>query len=133
MLQEINWLAVVVAGLAFFMLGAVWYSALFGKAWARFADIDWENPGGNTAAIFGTTLVLEILASAVLAHLVQLSGHDGWKIGLHLGLMVGLGIVLPVIAINNLFQRKPLGLIAIDAGHMALGLAIAGTIVAAWR
>ena len=133
MFHDINWLAVVVAGLAFFILGAIWYSALFGKAWARFADIDWENPGGNMPAIFGSTLVLEILAAAVLASLVNLTGHEGWQVGLHLGLMIGIGIVFPVIAINNLYQRKPLGLIAIDARHMALGLAIAGTIVAAWR
>src|SRR6476661_11169550 len=30
---DMNWLAVVCAGLAYWLLGAVWYSALFSKAW----------------------------------------------------------------------------------------------------
>ncbi|MEM1245889.1 MAG: DUF1761 domain-containing protein [Acidobacteriota bacterium] len=133
MLHDLNWLAVLVAGVAFFMVGSVWYSALFGKPWQRLVGIDPETAGGNLAAIFGTTLVLEILASGALAHLVQLSGYEGWKAGLHVGLIVGLCCVAPAIAINNLFQRRPFALTAIDGGHMAVGLAVAGTIVGAWR
>ncbi len=133
MFEGINWLAVLVSGLAFFALGAVWYSALFGRKWAEFADIDWENPGGNMGLIFGSTLVLELVASAAIASLIQLIGREGWQAGLHVGLVVGIGVVLPVVSINYLYQRKPYGLIAIDAGHMILGLAIVGTILGAWR
>lgn len=133
MLHDLNWLAIVVAGVAFFFVGAVWYSALFGKAWQGLVGIDPETAGGNVAAIFGTTLLLEVLAAAALASLVQLSGHEGWQAGLHVGLVVGLCCVVPAIAINNLFQRRPLALTAIDGGHMAVGLALAGVIVGAWR
>ena len=35
-LQHINWLAVLVAGLAYFFLGALWYTALFGKKWQSY-------------------------------------------------------------------------------------------------
>ena len=35
-LQQINWLAVLVAGLAYFFLGALWYSVLFGKKWQSY-------------------------------------------------------------------------------------------------
>ena len=35
-MPEINWIAVVVAAVACFLLGGLWYSkALFGKAWQR--------------------------------------------------------------------------------------------------
>ena len=30
---HIHWLAVIVAGVGAFMVGGVWYSALFGKVW----------------------------------------------------------------------------------------------------
>jgi len=30
---DMNWLAIVCAGLAYWLLGAVWYSALFSKVW----------------------------------------------------------------------------------------------------
>ena len=32
-LGEINYLAVLAAGLATFMLGGLWYTALFGRLW----------------------------------------------------------------------------------------------------
>lgn len=32
-LSELNYLAVFAAGVANFVLGGVWFSALFGKAW----------------------------------------------------------------------------------------------------
>ena len=43
--SNINWLAVLVATIAYFMLGAVWYSkALFGAKWASPVGIDMNNP-----------------------------------------------------------------------------------------
>ncbi len=35
---DMNWLAIVCAGLAYWLLGAVWYSALFSKAWRSAAE-----------------------------------------------------------------------------------------------
>lgn len=133
MFHDVNWLAVLVSGIAWFVLGSVWYTVLFGKAWARLVGIDTENPGGNMALIFGATLVLEVLASTLLAGLLHLAGIETLAGGLHLGALIGVGIVLPVVAINNLYQRKSPALTAIDAGHMTVGLAIAGMILGAWR
>ena len=33
--SEINWLAVAVAGLIAFLVGGVWYTALFGQLWIK--------------------------------------------------------------------------------------------------
>lgn len=133
MFHDVNWLAVLVAGIAWFVLGALWYTVMFGKAWARLTGADPDNPGGNMALIFGLTLVFEVIASALLAGLLHISGTETAGGGLHLGALVGLGIALPVVAINNLYQRKSPALTAIDAGHMTVGLMIAGAILGAWR
>jgi hypothetical protein len=34
-LAPVNWLAVIVAALATFFLGGLWYQALFGRLWVR--------------------------------------------------------------------------------------------------
>ncbi len=133
MFHEVNWLAVLVAGIAWFLVGAVWYTALFGKAWSRLTGIDGKNPGGNIGLIYGATLLLEIVASAFLAGLMHISGAESLGSGLHLGAFIGLGIVTPVVAINTLFQRKSVALTGIDAGHMVVGLMVAGAILGAWR
>ena len=132
MLHGINALAVLVAGLAFFVLGAIWYT-LLGKVWAKEAGVDWENPGGNVPLIFGLTFVCEVLAAAVIASLLHTSGMAGTLAGVHFGLLTGIGISCSLLAVNYLFQRRSLKLYLIDAGHIVLGLAIVGAIVGAWR
>lgn len=38
---NLNWLAIALATVAYFMLGALWYSGLlFGKKWAALVGID---------------------------------------------------------------------------------------------
>ena len=42
--SDINWLAVIVGGLAYFILGAIWYSFIFRDAWIRATRIDVNDP-----------------------------------------------------------------------------------------
>ena len=132
MLDEIQWLAVVLAGFAFFLFGALWYGVLFSKSWGRLARVDPEETGGM-ALTFGATLVLEVIMALVVAIFMQLHEMSGWQWGVHVGLLVGLGLVTPAVVINYLYQRKPAGLMAIDAAHLTLGLVIVGAIVGAWH
>ena len=57
-MPEINWIAVVVATLSSFALGALWYSpALFGKAWQREVGLtDEQVASGNKLRAFFVTL-----------------------------------------------------------------------------
>mgnify|MGYP000377311663 CR=1 FL=1 len=41
-MAEINWLAVLLGALAFFLVGAIWYGVLFAKAWQRAAGLSDE-------------------------------------------------------------------------------------------
>ena len=70
-LADLNWLAVVVSAVAFYALGALWYSVLFGKAWAAELGIDTENPPEvNMVPTMGGTFVLALVAAIVDG------GHD---------------------------------------------------------
>jgi hypothetical protein len=40
----VNWLAVLVAAIAYFMLGALWYGTLFQKKWVAYQGIDMNDP-----------------------------------------------------------------------------------------
>ena len=43
--SNINWFALLIATLAYFMLGALWYSkALFGNKWAALVKLDVNDP-----------------------------------------------------------------------------------------
>lgn len=134
----INWLAVLVATLASFALGAVWYSVLFKKAWIREVGMSEETmkQGANMAKIFGTCLLLTAIMCFGMATITQ--GHpmaalNGWQEGLYHGLFVGICFVAPSTGINYLYQRKSFTLWAIDAGYQVAFLVLMGAILGAWH
>ena len=49
-LSDLNWLAVFVAALAYFAIGAVWYApGLFGRTWAAAGGFDLPRPATGRA------------------------------------------------------------------------------------
>jgi len=68
-LGDLNWLAVLVAALAYFAIGALWYAPpLFGKAWMAAGGMTTPEAGSRPSpAIYLTPLVGSVLSSVALA------------------------------------------------------------------
>jgi hypothetical protein len=136
-LSNINFLALIVAAIASFGLGAVWYSpVLFSKPWLKAVGLSNEDLGKvNMTMIFGSSFLLIFLMDFGLAVILQ--GHATrditWRSGFLYGLLLGLFFVATSIGINLLYQRKSFKLWAIDAGYQVLYLGISGAILGAWR
>ena len=128
-MPELNWIAVIVATLASFVLGAVWYSPLlFGKAWQREAGLsDEQLARGNKARIFGLTLVLAFLAAWNFANF--LGPRPPVVFGTLVGASAGLLWVAGSMGINYLFERKSFKLFAINGGYHTLQFAIIGLVL----
>lgn len=127
---EMNLLTIVLAALAFFVVGAIWYGVLFGKVWQRAAGLsDEQVRGGNMALIFGLTLAFELLIAVVLAHQFAMTGASDRAI-MMIAIGFGAFIMTPAIGINYLYQRKSGTLFAIDAGHFVVGMAAMGGVFA---
>lgn len=127
---EMNLLTIVLAALAFFVVGAIWYGVLFGKVWQRAAGLsDEQIRGGNMALIFGLTLAFELLIAVVLAHQFAMTGASDRAI-MMIAIGFGAFIMTPAIGINYLYQRKSGTLFAIDAGHFVVGMAAMGGVFA---
>ena len=117
--MHFHWIAIVLAALAGFLVGGLWYGPLFGKAWMKARGITPESAAGaNMPLIFGTTFVLNLVAAFMLDHLYQT--YDA-PLGLHYSLVVaaiiGVGFVATSIGVNYLFSRQPRSLFFIDAGY----------------
>ena len=122
-------MAVVVATLAFFAVGAIWYTALFGKVWQREVGLSDEQltGGRNMMLIMGTCFVLEFIVCLTVGHMFDfLAPSDRAKMMIAVGL--ALGVMAPAIGINYLYQRKSLKLFLIDAGHFIVGMAAVGAV-----
>ena len=133
---SINYLAVVVAALASFILGMVWYSpVLFYRSWQKelgFSNEELE--GANMVVIFGTAFLLMLLMAFGIALLLSMRSRAEvtWIFGLHHGLIIGVLFSATTLGINYLYQRRSFKLWAIDAFYQILFLAISGIIIGAW-
>ena len=126
-------LPVLAGAAAFFVVGMIWYGGLFGKAWQKASGVtDEQAQSGNMALIFGLCFVCEIVIGAVLWHLLARVNPAP-----HVVMMMAVGfaggIMIPAMAINYLFQRKPLTLYLIDGGHFLFGMAAMGGVFVAFR
>jgi len=131
-MPHVNWLAVVAAALSSFVLGGIWYSALFSKAWQVAAGVsDEQMKSGNKAVLFGGAFLLSLLQAAVFAMFL------GDKVTVGFGAAAGFGAGLCWVAaglgITYLFEHRSLKLFAINGGYSTLQFTIIGAILGAWH
>jgi hypothetical protein len=124
---------VVVAAVASFLVGGLWYSPLlFGRAWMQangFSEKDLE--GGNPAVIFGGSFVLALAIAVVLAGVI---GRGGSLVtGATTGAVLGLGLMAAAIVVVGLFERKPASLLLINGGYQVTTMTLMGAILGAWK
>lgn len=135
--SHLNWLAVAVAAVAYFMLGGLWYSkALFGSTWIKSTGIDMNNPDAKkgVGAVMAFTFLLEFITCAGLAILVyRLMLVGGVMSGIKLGLFTGIFFSSISICISYLYQSKPKVLHLIDGGYHIAGNVIAAVILCVWQ
>ncbi|KPP88916.1 DUF1761 domain-containing protein [Erythrobacter sp. HL-111] len=124
----------VLAGTAaFFVVGAIWYGVLFGKAWQRAAGLSDEAlRGRNMALIFGLVFLFEMLVAMVLWHLLART-NPAPHVVMMMALGFAVGVMIPAVGINYLFQRRSGLLFAIDAGHFLVGMAAMGGVFLLFR
>jgi hypothetical protein len=129
-MPEVNYLAVALAALSAFLLGGLWYSALFAKPWmALTGQSEEELRSGNPAIVFGGAFLLNLIAAYVFA--VFIHGITDIKTGALYGLAAGLGWVATALGVTYLFERRPLGLWLINGGYQILQFTLFGAIIAA--
>ena len=129
---NLDLLTIIVAALAFFALGTLWYGPLFGRPWRRLVGITDEaatpgpRPGRNPNwLILALCFAFELLISLTLAHQYAMTGpSDRAKMMIAIG--YGAMIMAPALGINYLFQMRPGKLFAIDAGYFIVGMAAMG-------
>jgi hypothetical protein len=129
-MPEVNYLAVVIAAIASFLLGGLWYSnVLFCKVWQREAGVtDEQLKNGNMAKIFGLSLVLALIAAWAFA--LFLGPRPPVALGLGAGFSAGLCWVAASFGMNYLFERRSFKLFLINGGYHTLQFTIIGLVLA---
>lgn len=133
----INIWAVLVSAVAFWALGALWYSpVLFAKRWQKEVGfIEEDVTSTNMAKVFGGSFVLMLLMVWALNFVINSHKPENVSLGmgLHYGAFTGFFFSMLTMGINYLYQRRSIVLWLIDGVYVVLGLSIAGMILGAWR
>ncbi|QZD87545.1 DUF1761 domain-containing protein [Qipengyuania psychrotolerans] len=118
----VNWLAVVLAALAGFLVGGIWYGPLMGKSWmVAMGKTEDDLKNINPAKLYGFTFLLAILASWTLAHTFASYAKDlSTVVKVMTAFGVALGFIVPALWTNYLFQDAKKPLFWIDAGYWLL-------------
>lgn len=136
-LSHINWLAVLVATVAYFMLGALWYSkALFGGTWAKLVNLDMNNPDlkkGMGGMMVSTFILMAIVTFGLEVLIVKIGFAQEFMYGVKLGLLTGLTFATTAVSINYVYERRPANLYLINNGYHVIGHVVVATILVLWR
>jgi len=137
----VNIVAVIIATVAGFGVGALWYSVLFSRQWMAAmgtseAEIQARRSGAAPSTqlpvLLGGSLVGNLIMAVILSALLHSLGAASFGGGLGVGFLVWLGFVITVMAVNNSFgMRKPM-LTVVDGGHWLVVLLVMGAIVGAF-
>lgn len=134
MLETVSWVGVIVATIAAFALGAIWFGPLFSKPWMRGHGLDSESveAGPPLPALLGVQLLVTFITAAVLALIIERFG-GGLATGLVVGLMCGAGFVATAKLSDMLFSRRgSSSLYYIEAGNQLVSYALMGAIYGAF-
>ncbi len=127
-----EFLSVVLAALASFAIGAVWYMVL-AEQWMQASGVPRDDSGqpkgGQDPKVFALTFVLQVIVAGMMRHVFALGLIDSPAKGIVAGAGIGLFFISPWIAINNLSGMRPLRLTLIDGGYATLGCAAMGLVL----
>ena len=132
-----SWAAVLLATLAFYMVGFVWYGFLFQDLWLASSGMTEEQTmviaENKGAMMFVWGLLLTLAQALGLLWVLNLAGAKRLAASLKITFWLFVMIAAPLLAYNCLYGTYPLEGILMDYGHILLGWLAMGAIYAAFR
>ena len=138
---EINWLAILIAVVANFFLGFIWYTPLFGKAWAKEMGFDMTQKPPASAMIKGMVIMVigNFLLAYVFAHNIAVWDPVTWgqapspaspaAFAGTAAFFTWLGFFLPLDLNSIAWEQKSWKLFFINTGYHLLNLVVVALIL----
>lgn len=136
MFADVNYLAILVAAIVHFVIGAIWYTVIFGKMWLKLVDPDGtkaESMKSGQAVAFIGSFVGSLLMSYAVARLMGLIGIAGLYEAVVLAILVWAGFTIPIALNDVVYEKKPVGLFIINTLYILAGVIVATLILFYWK
>lgn len=131
---NINYLAFSVSVLVYFMIGAFWFSILFGKVSVAVAHIK-KTPENkrNFGKIFEVSFLVNVIICYACASMVHLVHPVDFFGALRLGITLGIGFMAAPFALNYLYGPASAKLTMIDTGFHIVGIVVVTVLMSMWH
>jgi hypothetical protein len=131
-MDDLSIVGIIIAALAFFVLGGAWYTVLFGRLWRAEMGVSEEQAAGTNPnpLMFIWSILVALVIAITLAKLIGVSSVE---YGLKVGLGVGAGVGAAILAQNYVYESKSVRFFAINAGYVIVGLTLMGAIIGAFQ
>ena len=131
--MKTNYAAVVVAAIAYWMLGAVWYGVLFSKPWMELEHISMEQAKSmNPVLPYVITLLLNLVIAYVVAQICVWRNANTVGRGAAVGVLLWVGIVGPITFTTYMYEMRPHLLFAVNEFYPLAGLVLMGATLGTW-
>jgi hypothetical protein len=131
--MKTNYAAIVVAAVAYWLLGAVWYGVLFSKPWMELEHMSMEQAKSmNPMLPYVITFLLNLLIGYALSQVCLWRNANTIGRGAAVGVMIWIGIVGPITYTTYMYEMRPSTLFAINEFYPLAGLVLMGAILGAW-
>jgi hypothetical protein len=132
-----NWLAILCAAVAYWMVAFVWYSLLFGRIWAaeqiQHRREVCESAKSEFVSMLVATFVSNLVASAAIACLLDHMGIGDLPTALKLGAGLALAFNITTLTIVHVWEKKSTKVWMIDASYHLVGCMVVAAILVLWR
>jgi hypothetical protein len=131
--MKINYVAVVVCAVVYWLLGGLWYGVVFSQRWMALENItEAQARGTNVALPYLITFVLDLLIAFVLAQICSWRNANTAGRGAAIGVLLWAGIVGPITYTTHMYEMRPKELFAINEFYPLLGLCLMGVMLGVW-
>ena len=132
-LHHFNPIAILVAAVYQWILGALWYSLFFNKPWMALTG---HKAGTKPkAAIAGmiTSFIGGLVLAFVIAHVVMWSGAERLHGGAFVGFVCWLGFIAMPLLSETIYEQRSFKLLAINAGYWLAAVVGSSCMLAVWH
>jgi lipid-A-disaccharide synthase-like uncharacterized protein len=131
--MKINYVAVVVCAVVYWLLGGLWYGLLFSQRWMVLENMtEAQARSMNPVLPYIITFILNLLIAFVLAQLCSWRNANTAGRGAAIGVLLWVGIVAPITYTTHMYEMRPKELFAINEFYPLLGLCLMGLILGVW-
>ncbi len=132
---QVNYVALIVAAIAVFALGWLWYGPLFSKVWLhemKLSQTSMNSDKSNMGKFYLVMYVTNLVTAYVLAHILQFTDVANNSEAIVTAFWVWLGFYAAGGVHHYLFPAKSLKLYLLDNAYQLVSLIIVALILTNW-